>query len=303
MKCANCGHEFPKGNFCPKCGTKVMKDEPVFEPVAQSAPPTPPQAPSADNNTAFSNTFTPQPEDENPYEEFYNTPQAPVNEPVYQTVPPVPQPVPQPEPQPEPQPVPQPVPQPQYQQPYYPPQNKKGWTPGKIVALVAGILAGLILYTVITNIAVPMGILSCVSNNSVSVNADKTPHAVTDVVRSGNFEYSLSDITYTDTYNNVKRTDGKTYLMFKVNVKNIGANRDFDSSSYTLYADDVACKQYEDEADESFYQPDEIDPGKSVQEELVYIIPSTAVSVSLSVTNDNSYELFTEQNQFTFTIR
>lgn len=283
MKCINCGHEFEKGNFCPRCGTRQIPEAPKPEPAPVYQPPVQQAAP--------------HPIEENPYEENYQSQ------------------IPEPQPAPEPQPVQyaQPVqqapeaaaqPQYQYQQPYgqqyaYPNPPKKGMTWGKIIALILGIVLGV----GIIQFAVPYGLMACfvVGEYNGETVVDKTHYSTNSVVAKGDFEYSLSDIEYTDTFNGKKIEDGKSYLKLTLNAKNISDNSVYDYSTYKLYADDVLCKSY-DYSDDFSNDYDSISSGKTVKNELVYIVPNNAGTLALTV-DTNSDNPFEENCQFTFTIK
>lgn len=320
IKCRNCDHEFEKGNFCPRCGTRVVPEEVKAAPVIPEAPV--PEAPVIPEATAPAEALRegyipepqpytePQPEyEENPYEQKYAQapipPQPPVQEQVQYAQPEYQQPQ-QPVYQQPQQPAYQQPQQPVYQQPYQPyayaqPQ-KQGMTAGKIVALVASIVLGiaLIIYgPYICCIACVMAEEGALGEHKT---VDPTPHAVTEAVMIDDFEYTISDISYNQTFKGKKADDGKTYLSLTVNVRNTGAESLADLSDYHLYADNVSCKNYVDPDYEDFEDSGEIDAGKISKAELTFIVPQNAKSITLNVSSYEDDECL-NMKQITFTIR
>ena len=333
IKCRNCEHEFEKGNFCPRCGTRVIPDvpqaqkpveqQPVYEapqPIEPPVAPPPVEPPAAPAAPAAQETpepfeppvpeqeveYVPKPVEEvetNPYEQKYEnvrpgTAYYPQQEAQPRYTQPVQQEV-QHQEQPQQyaqqtqyQPVQQPAqaqpPQPyQYHQYAYAEPPRKGWSAGKIVALVASILVAAVLFFY----GIPIGIMACgmmgEAGLSTNTEVDKTEHSITESVMIGKLAYSISDIKYTETFNNKKLDSGKTYLSLNVNIRNTDSEARSDFSEYKLYADNVSCKEYINPDLEDFSDATEIDPGKTLSAELTFIVPADASKITLSVKNDS----------------
>ena len=341
IKCRNCDHEFEKGNFCPRCGTRVVPEEVKAAPTPPEAPipeaPVIPEAPIPEAPVipeatapaeALREGYIPEPQpytepqpeyEENPYEQKYAQapipPQPPVQEQVQYAQPEYQQPeYQQPEYQQPQQPAYQQPQQPEYQQPQQPvyqqpyqpyayaqPQ-KQGMTAGKIVALVASIVLGIALIIYGPYICC----MTCVMAEESALNGhktvDPTPHAVTEAVMIDDFEYTISDISYNQTFKGKKADDGKTYLSLTVNVRNTGAESCGDFSEFHLYADNVSCKNYVDPDYEDFEDSGEIDAGKISKAELTFIVPQNAKSITLNVSSYEDDECM-NMKQITFTIR
>lgn len=305
IECKNCGHEFETGNFCPRCGTKVTQEETVPEYIPESQPV---EAVQIEPQTEYEPEPAPQSVYEvNPYEQNYA-------QPTYE------QPLEQPEQQPDPQTIEQPVQQ-QYQQPQYqqqyaqplqqppyqygqyayqaPPQ--KGMTAGKIVALVASIVVGVALV-----IYGPFGFWACsmagegdISNPPKTI--DTTPYTSDSSARLGDLEVTVSDISFSQTFDGKKAKEGKEYLSLTANLKNVGKE---DVTTYDidfeLIADNISCKEYTSEDEEDFYNNGTLSQGTIEQNDLTYIVPKNAETITLKVTG---YEDENHLKQINFTIK
>ncbi|MCH5304676.1 MAG: DUF4352 domain-containing protein [Ruminococcus sp.] len=274
MKCSNCGHIF-EGNFCPQCGTKVIKD--VEKPLKKNI-----HEPMTVNRA----------KEENPYAERYSEPKAPetFEQPKYTEPPKAPV-------------YTQPVSGQQYQQntavpPYQYPQypTKKPMSGGKIAAMIVGI----VLAVVIAIYAVPFGFIMCVSSidkageDLLSSQDSNAVYSSDETVDLGSFRYSINNISSSDTYEKEKAGDGYEFIKIDVIIKNITQKQEFVDADINCYVDDYLY----DSINLPEYNRD-LGDGKSEIVTFVYKVPKEHKAIELCFT---TYEDFLYGRNFKFLI-
>ena len=176
-------------------------------------------------------------------------------------------------------------------------------TAGKIIALVASILVAVVILVY----GIPYGCMALLMAGEGGISGtaktiDTTPHASNEAVKIDDLEYSITGVSYNQTFKNKKADNGKTYLSLTINVKNTGKEPIDNLTEYQLYADNVTCKEYVDPDYEDFVDGSEIGAGKISKAELTFIVPQNAKSITLNVSSYEDDECL-NMKQITFTIR
>lgn len=168
--------------------------------------------------------------------------------------------------------------------PYNQPYTYKRTSKGVAAAIIIGaavVFAGIV-------VAAPIGLFALfdftenTTQSVVSKNAEV--HSSSESALIGDIEYSIDDISFSDTFKGDKPSDGCEFMRIKLRAKNTASFTRGVYPDFSLYVNDVLYDEYDD----GFYG-DDILGGKTMIGDCVYEVPKLRNKLEFCVSDSDIF--------------